>query len=94
MSIHEVLEKEGISETAVLREHALFVALTKRSYYESVCRRFSKKYNCSFFELKQSYDSKLNHEDFELSDALMEWEFAEKALVWWSARIEEVRLVA
>lgn len=94
MTIHEILEKEGINENAVLREHALFVALSKKAFYESECRRFELKFGLSFDSAMKRHLGQTNKEDFQVSDDINEWEYAVKALAWWNARIEEVRLVA
>jgi len=94
MTIQELLEKEGVNESNVLREHALFIALTKKSFFETECHGFELKYRMSFDEFQSNIASQKNTEDYKISDDVMQWEYAVKALAWWSERIEEACLVA
>jgi hypothetical protein len=94
MTVHEILEKEGISEDAVLREHALFVALSKKTFFEAEIRRFEIKYGASFSVVGNKTQSVIGVENFNESDDFMDWEYAVRALDWWNVRAEEARICA
>ncbi len=91
MTVHEILEKEGISEDAVLREHALFVALSKKTFFEAEIKRYEIKYGAPFSIVVNKAQSVVGSENFNESDDFMEWEYAVRALDWWNARAEETR---
>ena len=44
MTVDEVLARSGVTEAAVLHEHALLTALVKVSRAEVECGRFERKY--------------------------------------------------
>ncbi|MBC8434272.1 MAG: hypothetical protein H8D96_20375 [Desulfobacterales bacterium] len=91
MSIIEVLNKTGQTESTVLREHLILTGLAKLSRYEAECALFEKKYGEALESFKERLNQKHQEEDFALEDDLMDWEFADAALKWWRSQIEELR---
>lgn len=91
MSISEILNKTGQTESVVLREYFILTGLTKLSRYEAECSRFKKKYGEPLESFRDMLNQKRNEEDFEQEDDLMDWEFANAALNWWQSRISELR---
>jgi len=94
MTIHELLEKEGITEDGALKEHALLIGLSKISRYEAECRSFEKKYSATYEEIKARYLSANGDERFEADDDLLDWEYARASLLWWKEQIGEYADVA
>jgi hypothetical protein len=91
MSIAEILNKTGQTESMVLREYLILTGLTKLSRYEAECSRLKKKYGQPLESFRDMLNQKRNEEDFEQEDDLMDWEFANAALNWWQSRISELR---
>ena len=90
-SIQEILKKENLgSLEEVLLNHSLLLVLTKRDEYELECQKFKQKYQMNFETFKMHIGEKKNEEEFEKDDDLMDWEFAEEALLWWKQKIEEL----
>jgi hypothetical protein len=91
MSIAEILNKTGQTESMVLREYLILTGLTKLSRYEAECSRFKNKYGEPLESFRDMLNQKRNEEDFEQEDDLMDWEFADAALNWWQSQISELR---
>jgi len=91
MSIAEILNKTGQTESMVLREYLILTGLTKMTRYEAECSRFKNKYGEPLESFRDMLNKKRNEEDFEQEDDLMDWEFADAALNWWQSRIAELR---
>ena len=91
MSISEVLNKTGQTESMVLREHLILTGLAKLSRYEAECLHFEKKYGETLESFKERLSRKQQEEDFVQEDDLMDWEFADAALKWWRSQLEELR---
>jgi len=90
----EILRKTGQTETSVLRDHLLLTGLAKLSRYEAECAIFTQKHGSSLVEFKDRVIQKPYQEIFTEEDDLMDWEFADAALKWWQAQIEELRSAA
>jgi hypothetical protein len=90
MQIAEILEKTGLTETMVLREHAILTILTKLSRYESDCALFEKKYGVSLASFRNGLKQKMNSESFEEEDDLLDWEYADSAMNWWRLKMKEL----
>ena len=88
-----MLIKTGQTKVAVLREHFIMMGLAKLSRHEAQCVLFEKKYNESLdsFQARMQEEGK---ENFEEEDDLMDWEYADAALQWWKAQIEEIKSAA
>ncbi len=91
MSIAEILNKTGQTESMVLREYLILTGLSKMSRYEAEYARFERKYGESLESFRDMFSQKHNEEDFEQEDDLMDWEFVNAALNWWQSRIPELR---
>jgi len=91
MSINEILEKTGQTESMVLREHLILTGLAKLSSYEAECSLFEKKYGESLESFKERLSRKRQEEDFAQEDALMDWEYADAALKWWRSQLEDLQ---
>ena len=91
MSIFEILDKTGQTESAVLREHLILTGLAKLSRYEAECGYFEKKYGESLKSFEERINRKSQEEDFAQEDDLMDWEYADAALKWWRSQLEELR---
>lgn len=91
MSINEILDKTGQTESMVLREHLILTGLAKLSRYEAECSLFEKKYGESLESFKERVNQKLQREDFAQEDDLMDWEYADAALKWWRSQLEDLQ---
>ena len=91
MSISEVLDKTGRTESMVLREYFILTGLAKLSRYEAECGLFEKKYGESLKSFKGRLERKRQDENFGEEDDLMDWEYADAALKWWRSQLEELR---
>ena len=87
MQITEILERTGLTETMVLREHAILTILTKLSRYESECALFEKKYGVSLESFRNRLKQKMNSESFMEEDDFMDWEYADSARNWWCLKM-------
>lgn len=87
MTIHELLEKVGVTEDSVLKEHATMIGLSKISRYETECKHFEKKYNSNYEEIAARNSAMQLNETFEAADDLMDWEYARESMIWWKQRI-------
>jgi len=90
MTIGEILEKTGQSESVIMHGHVLLTTLAKLSRYEAECELFKKKYGVSLIEFQERL-GRNQTEDFSEEDDLMDWEFAEAALKWWKGQAKELR---
>jgi hypothetical protein len=77
----------------VFREHMILQAFSKISRYQAECRLFEKKYGAPLDNVKQSKQHE-GMEDFTLEDDLLDWEYAQTALMWWQAQLREFRNAA
>lgn len=91
MSISEVLDKTGRTESMVLREHLILTGFAKLSRYEAECALFEKKYGESLESFRELVNRRRQEEDFAQEDDLMDWEYTDAALKWWRAQLEELR---
>ncbi len=91
MSISEILDKTGQTESMVLREHLILTGLAKLSRYEAECSLFEKKYGESLVSFKERLSQKRQQEDFALEDDLLDWEYADSALKWWRSQLEDLQ---
>ncbi|MBW1700442.1 MAG: hypothetical protein JRK26_27125 [Deltaproteobacteria bacterium] len=91
MSINEILDKTGQTESKVLREHLILTGLAKLSRYEAECSLFEKKYGESLESFKEHISQKRQEEDFAQEDDLMDWEYADSALKWWQSQLEDLQ---
>jgi len=91
MSITEILERTGQTESTVLREHLILTGLSKLSRYEAECTLFREKYRESMESFRQRLEGKVNQEEFAEEDDLLDWEYAETARKWWREQLEELR---
>jgi len=90
MTVAEILTQVGEREEFVLREHATLLALSKISRYEAECNMFRAKYSENFESFQARIERMQNEEDFEADDDLMEWQFANRALILWQERVREI----
>ncbi len=90
MTVSEIIQKTGQSEAAIVREHLLLIALSKRSRYEAECALFEKKYGQPLEGFQQGVRTKCGEEDFTQEDDLLDWVFVDAALKWWQAQVEEL----
>jgi hypothetical protein len=90
MTVSEIIEKTGQSESAILREHLLLTALSKRSRYEAECALFEKKYGQTLDGFQKRVNAQCREEDFTQEDDLLDWEFVDAALKWWQTQIEKL----
>ncbi len=91
MTVAEVLEKTGMSESQVLREHSVLLGLSKISRYEAECRRFESKYGQSLESFRAQQNAKIGQENFVEEEDLSDWEYSDAALKWWRSALEETR---
>ncbi|MCH7760774.1 hypothetical protein IIA15_05150 [candidate division TA06 bacterium] len=80
--------KEGI-------DFFLLIAHSKKDASEIACLKFTRKYGMDYPNLIQKVDEKrrkgtFDMKYFEMSDDLMDWEFAEIARNWWGKKIEKM----
>jgi hypothetical protein len=94
MTVSEILQETGQSEASILREHLLLTGLAKLTRYEAECSKFEKKYGQSLVVFKKQINKRHNEENFAAEDDLIDWEFADAALKWWRAQVEELRRAA
>ncbi|CAN2041104.1 conserved hypothetical protein [Candidatus Magnetomoraceae bacterium gMMP-15] len=79
----------AISPISLLKNYALNMIYSKIHKYEAENSYFTKKYNCTFHELKHRVDRMENEEIFEWEDDLMDWEFAAENLNLWRKKKQE-----
>jgi len=91
MSISEILNKTGQTESTVLREHLILTGLAKLSRYEAECAVFEKNHGESLESFRKRLNQKRQEEDFAKEDDLMDWEYADAALKWWRSQLEDLR---
>ncbi len=91
MTVAEILSKAGESESEALREHAIFLCMSKISRYEAESERFQKKYGESFDSFRKQIRSGDKKEDFIKEDDFLDWEYATTALSYWRDCLEELR---
>ncbi len=91
MSISDILDKTGQTESAVLREHLILTGLARLSRYEAECAVFEKKYRESLESFKNRINQKREEENFAQEDDLMDWEYSDAALKWWRSQLEDLR---
>ncbi len=60
------------------------------SQYRDEVEQFKDKYDMGFEEFKETLESKINEEDFEEEEDLMEWKFAKDFLTYWKDRLESL----
>ncbi len=91
MTVAEVLEKTGTSESQILREHSVLLGLSKVSRYEAQCRRLERKYGQPLEAFRAHQNAKIGEETFVEEEDLSDWEYADAALKWWRSTLEEMR---
>lgn len=91
MTVAEILKQAGEQEAQALREHVTLLALAKISRYEAECALFEAKYAESFSAFQQRIQAMKNEEDFAADDDLMDWEFAQRALLGWQEKLDAIR---
>jgi len=91
MSINEILDKTGQTESMVLREHLILTGFAKLTRYEAECSLFEKKYGESLEVFKERLSQKREQEDFPQEDDLMDWEYADAALKWWQSQLGDLQ---
>ncbi|MCF8307405.1 MAG: hypothetical protein K9I68_00195 [Bacteroidales bacterium] len=79
-NLGNLLDKENIDAEKVLKEYLMLDLLNRKDKYDSIIKKFEKKYNGKFSEIEKQVHSMKNQEDFITEEDLMEWEFAEKGL--------------
>jgi hypothetical protein len=85
----------GIKESGM--DFSIFLAHSKKDTSEIVCLKFKKKYGMDYSSLVKSVLDKKKRGSFdmfffEMTDDLMEWEFAEAARHWWSGKIKKMTM--
>lgn len=90
VQIAEILEKTGLTETMVLREHAILTILTKLSRYESECALLEKKYGVSLESFRNRLEQKIYSESYMEEDDFMDWEYADSARNWWRLKMKDL----
>jgi hypothetical protein len=88
---HVLLEDGYRSTDEVFRGWALMTAMSKLEQYRAECESFAKKHSQTLVEFESTTHAVTGREDFGAEDDLADWEFAAHALVWWQAKIEELR---
>ncbi|MFH1076546.1 MAG: hypothetical protein V1753_06865 [Pseudomonadota bacterium] len=94
MSVNEMLNKTGKTETMIVREHLILTGLAKLSRYEAECAFFENKYGECLESFKKRIHQKQQEESFSEEDDIMDWEYADAALRWWRSKIEELQYAA
>jgi hypothetical protein len=91
----QILLEDGYRSTdAVFRAWALMTAMSKLEQYRAECESLAKKHGQTLVEFESTAHAVKGREDFGTEDDLDDWEFAAHALVWWQAKIEELRVAA
>ena len=91
-SLNEVIFREGYgSPTALMKEWALIVALSKVEQYKVECDFFQKKYGMTMEDFESRLRGERGREDFEKEDDMNDWEFSLEALKWWEKKIKELQ---
>ena len=91
----QVLLEDGYrSMDDVFRGWALMTAMSKLEQYRAECESLAKKHGRTLAEFESAAHAVKGREDFDTEDDLEDWEFAAQALVWWQAKIEELRIAA
>ena len=80
MTVDEVLARSGVSEAAVLHEHALLTGLVKVSRAEAECARFERKYGTDLAAFRARLQREQGREDLAEEDDLLDWEHAEASI--------------
>jgi hypothetical protein len=83
----------GIKDSGM--DFSIVLAHSKKDASEILCLKFKKKYGMDYSSLvKNVLDKKRKGRFdmffFEMTDDLMEWEFAEAARQWWTGKIDKM----
>jgi hypothetical protein len=88
----QVLLEDGYrSADEVFRGWALMTAMSKLEQYRAEYESLAKKHGGTLAEFERAAHAVKGREDFDVEDDLEDWEFADHALTWWQAKIEELR---
>ncbi|MBK5970283.1 hypothetical protein [Thiorhodovibrio winogradskyi] len=93
MTVADMLKQAGETESQVLKEHLILLALSKISRYETECALFEAKYAEPFDAFQRRMLAMKNQEDFAADDDLLDWEFADRALRGWNEKLDALRHV-
>lgn len=91
MTVADMLKQAGETESHVLKEHLILLALSKISRYETECSLFEAKYAEPFDAFRRRIHAMKNQEDFAADDDLLDWEFAHRALHGWQEKLNAIR---
>ena len=91
MTIKELLQREGISEKAALKEQAILHAHAKISRFQAECSGFENKYGMPFQKMKKKYEGRKESEDFLEEEDYSDWEYAWNSLNWWKKNVKEAQ---
>lgn len=93
MTINEniLIEKGTLSPEKMLREVFFLNILSKTEQYKAEIEFFKKKHNMRFDDFEKQVHGHKGKEDFKKEEDLEDWEFAIRALDWWTKKSEELK---
>ena len=88
----EVLFSEGYdSPSALIRDWALIVSLSRVEQYRSECDFFQNKYGMTMEDFESHLNEERGHEDFEKEDDMAACQFSLEALKWWEEKVKNLQ---
>jgi hypothetical protein len=90
--VKEILSELGFSgiEDAA-KKHAWLLISGKVAKYEAECNFYEKKYDCDFSTFEKKINEKINDENFDEEDDLLDWRFAFEQLTKYKEQIVRLR---
>ncbi|MBM4175270.1 MAG: hypothetical protein FJ213_03730 [Ignavibacteria bacterium] len=86
--VKEILSELGFSgiEDAA-KKHAWLIISGKVAKYDAECNFFETKYKCDFITFEKNINSRVNEEDINEEDDLLDWRFAFEQLTKYREQI-------
>ncbi len=87
----EVYRELKISPQSLLQQYITSAVYGKINKYEAETLFFEKKYSSTYEAFSKKVNSMINQENYEWDDDLMDWEYAQEALLRWKQKLNAVK---